>query len=384
MHLIGLLLAAGAQGQPSLTVTGTCPGAVQVDMLGVTPGATVAVLAADAPGEATILVAAPCGGTETGLQGINLVATFDDTDNDGELHESPNLPNAQCGRFVQVVDLSTCETSNVVQLLTGTCEVSGRMALIPGGWFTMGSNAQEVGRGADELEHSVKLTHSYCLDKTEVTQAEFESVMGYNPSWNQGCSNCPVESVSWHESAEYANAVSTLEGLTPCYNCNGGVCGGVGNPYLCEGYRLATEAEWERAAKGGPWSESFPNGGTLYVGDANDCGGNLLLTNQSLLDDVAWYCGNQSGGTEAVGLLLPNPFGLYDMSGNVWEWTGDWYGEYGGIAVDPYGGQTGIERVDRGGYWGIHPRYTRVAERGRGAPTRWNLGVGLRLSRSNP
>ncbi len=265
-----LTLAATATANPTLTVTGTCPGPVQVDVAALTPGATVALITGDAPGS-DVIPSGPCAGVSTGLSGVRLLNVVEDTDGDGTHQESPSLPSGQCGRFLQVVDRIACQPSDVVQLVTGTCEVSGRMALIPGGWFEMGSPVGEVGRDGNERQHRVRLTHSYCLDETEVTQAEFESVMGYNPSDFAGCPGCPVETVSWHEAAHYANTVSAAEGLPLCYRCDGAECRPEGDPYGCGGYRLPTEAEWERAARGGIRGGSYPNGGGLYPGDEDNC-----------------------------------------------------------------------------------------------------------------
>jgi formylglycine-generating enzyme required for sulfatase activity len=178
--------------------------------------------------------------------------------------------------------------------------------------------------------------------------------------------------------------MSAAEGLTPCYSCAGGVCDGVGNPYACDGYRLPTEAEWERGARGGLVGAAFPNGGSLlYAGDEYNCGGLVSLTDYSMLDEVAWYCGNDSGRTEVVAQLMPNGSGLYDVSGNVGEWCHDWYGGYPGAVTDPYGVVGGSDRVSRGGSWRDAPRRVRVAYRGWFEPSLRAYGFGLRLSRSS-
>jgi sulfatase modifying factor 1 len=151
-----------------------------------------------------------------------------------------------------------------------------------------------------------------------------------------------VEQVSWDDAVAFAAAASRRDGVT---------------------YRLPTEAEWEYAARGG--------GASAYAGSDN-------------LDAVAWYNGNSGNTTHAVCGKQRNGFGLCDMSGNVWEWTADWYGNYGGATVDPTGAASGSYRVDRGGSWYYDPVSARVANRGMLDPGRRSYYLGLRLRRSVP
>jgi formylglycine-generating enzyme required for sulfatase activity len=136
--------------------------------------------------------------------------------------------------------------------------------------------------------------------------------------------------------------------------------------YSCAGYRLPTEAEWEGAAR---------------------CGEDLLYAGSSSVDAVAWYAGNSVGTTSSVAGLAPNACGLYDMSGNVWEWTNDWFSGTaygGGAATDPTGPASGLSRVYRGGSWGDDVRYARVAARGVDIPEYQGGNVGVRLVRTAP
>ena len=179
------------------------------------------------------------------------------------------------------------------------------MVYVEGGTFQMGSNS---GASDEKPIHTVTVS-SFFMDKTEVTQAQYRKVMGNNPSHFSGCDECPVESVSWHDANEYAKKV---------------------------GKRLPTEAEWEYAARGG--STGSP---TTYAG-SNDLGA------------LGWYSGNSGRKTHPVGQKDPNELGLYDMSGNVWEWCSDRYdSDYykNSPKNNPKGPNSGAARVLRGGSW---------------------------------
>jgi len=243
---------------------------------------------------------------------------------------------------------------------------------IPASTFDMGSTPGQPDYGYGV--HSVTLTHAYYVGVTEVTQGQFQAVMGYNPSSDQDCDglgpdNCPVESVNWWQSAAYANAVSDAAGLQECYTCTGsgtGVQCDVGpNPYECTGYRLLTEAEWEGAAR---------------------CGTDTAYAGSDTPADVAWTGDNSSGSTHTVATLAPNACGLYDMSGNVAEQTQDWYGDYpSGSVTDPVGGESGDYRIVRGGDWTYNDSSNAtVSGRSVGGLMYRTSSVGFRLARSSP
>ena len=239
------------------------------------------------------------------------------------------------------------------------------LASIPPGTFEMGCTPEmDVEGGCQDDEypvHDVTLTRGYYLGITEVTQAQWEAVMGSNPSYFPACGDdCPVEQVSWEDAIVFANALSALDGLTAAYDLSGTV------DLDADGYRLPTEAEWEYAARAGD--------GTAFAGS-------------DVIGEVAWYADNSGATTHPVAGLAPNGLGLYDMSGNVWEWCGDWYdAEYYDVspATDPTGALSGADRVNRGGSWGSTPRNARVAYRSRNAPDNRINSLGVRLARTIP
>ena len=209
--------------------------------------------------------------------------------------------------------------------------------VIPAGRFRMGS------ANVDEDErpfHLVTLSRGFELGKYEVTQGQWETVMGSNPSYFKKCGkDCPVEQVSWHDAQKF---LEKLNNRRDGYR-----------------YRLPTEAEWEYAAR---------------AGTTGDYAGNL--------DEMAWYGGNSGGVTHQAGQKRSNAWGLYDMHGNVWEWCQDWFGQYpSGSVVDPTGPATGEDRVYRGGSWISRARFCRSAIRYGGGPGRRDYDMGCRLAR---
>jgi formylglycine-generating enzyme required for sulfatase activity len=235
------------------------------------------------------------------------------------------------------------------------------MVAISGGSFEMGS-------AEDGPIHTVTLTHAFWIGQTEVTQAQYVAATGTNPSHFSTCGDtCPVEGISWQTAAIYANALTVEDGLEPCYTATGtDLSASLGSdPYRCDGYRLPTEAEWEYAARG---DESYPYSGS----DA--------------ANEVAWTNENSGGTTHTVAGKGANGFGLYDMSGNVWEWTGDWYGSYASEdVVNPAGEAISSFRVLRGGDWFFATPFANVANRNYYDPGyASDYTFGLRLVRTAP
>jgi formylglycine-generating enzyme required for sulfatase activity len=268
------------------------------------------------------------------------------------------------------------------------------MELIEAGTFLMGSPKKEASRYnskeergnneriRDETRHRVTLTKPFYMGKYAVTQAQYKAVMGDNPSYFDG-DNFPVEQVSWYDALVFCNMLSIQEHLTPVYTIKGSTdpddWGTV--PYVrdaedyyaawdavvCDwnvsGYRLPTEAEWEYAARGGA---------DYQYAERNDP------------DELAWYKKNSGETTHHVGKKKPNSLGLYDMSGNVWEWCWDWYDEYKGRAqTDPRGAAfERYTRVLRGGCWVNDAVQLRPGHRNSGIPDGKDDGLGFRLVRS--
>ena len=193
--------------------------------------------------------------------------------------------------------------------------------------------------------------------------------MKESPSLRPECGgDCPVESLSWHMAAAFADALSASEGLAGCYSCTGTgsetECEPPEDPYSCEGYRLGTEAEWEHAAR--------CDEGTLYAGSSD-------------AELVAWTSSNSGSTIHPVASLAPNACGLYDMSGNVWEWVHDGYASYSeGPVTDPSGDPEATDRVRRGGGWYFDSSRARVASRLNYTPDRTSSDLGFRLFRTMP
>ena len=232
----------------------------------------------------------------------------------------------------------------------GTNTLGMNFVLIPAGTFTMGSPSSESGRSSREgPQHQVTISQPFYMQTTEVTQGQWQAVMGSNPSYFSSCgTDCPVEKVSWDDIQTFLTTINQR---------------GEGT------YRLPTEAEWEYAARAGTT--------TAYsFGESS-----------SSLGSYGWYSSNASSTTHTVASKLPNPWGLYDMHGNVWEWVSDWYSssyDTSTAATDPQGPGSGSFRVFRGGSWGGSASYLRSAFRNGYSPGYRAYGIGFRLLRTYP
>jgi formylglycine-generating enzyme required for sulfatase activity len=224
------------------------------------------------------------------------------------------------------------------------------LAYVAPGSFQMGSND---GHDNEKPIHTVRISQEYWVGKYEVTQQQYQSIMGNNPSNFKGTSN-PVEKVSWNDSVSFCKKLTDQERRA----------GRLPEGYV---YRLPTEAEWEYAARGGSRGRDTQFAGSNTIGD------------------VAWYKDNSGSKTLPVGQKQANELGLYDMSGNVWEWCQDWWERYSsGSQTDPVGPGKGSRRVLRGGCWRDPASLCRVAIRGIGTPTRAYDILGFRVVLAPP
>ena len=237
---------------------------------------------------------------------------------------------------------AVADTSDVESQTFTVNGVSFKMICVEGWIFKMGS---VVGEPDERPEHKVLLS-TYYIGETEVTQALWQAVMGSNPSYHKGA-NLPVEQVSWNDCQTFITKLNELTGKK---------------------FRLPTEAEWEYAARGGKKSKDY-----LYSGS-------------DTIGVMGWYDENSSFKTHEVATKAPNELGIYDMSGNVWEWCQDWYGSYlspsgynSSVQTNPTGPASGSDRVKRGGCCYCDYYSSRVTYRSRNVPSGTFSSIGLRL-----
>ena len=231
------------------------------------------------------------------------------------------------------------EQPETMTLKVGDAEFT--MSRVDAGTFTIGPVAGDKDVTPEEKPaHKVDLTGNYYIGQTEVTQELYKAVMGTNPSNFTGMKNLPVEQVSYNDAMEFCKRLSEMTGKT---------------------FTLPTEAQWEYAARGGQKAPEQPE---IYAGSNN-------------INDVTWYEENSNGKTHPVATKAPNALGIYDMTGNVFEWCLDWYGSYkGGDVTNPNGPEKGKDRVLRGGSWRGEAKNCRISYRYNYGPdhNRFNLG----------
>ena len=284
----------------------------------------------------------------------------------------------------------------------GLQQTSGGMVLIPEGSFSMGDAFDPEGYDDELPVHTVSVSALY-MDTTEVTKAKWDevytwaTVKGYafDNAGSGKATNHPVHTVKWYDCVAWANARSQYDGFTPCYtNANGTpytnstVAFSGGCDWSASGYRLPTEAEWEKAARGGASGRRFPweDANTIQHARANYYASSSYSYDTS--PTTGYHPDYDEGGfpyTSPVGSFAPNGYGLYDMAGNLYEWCWDWYGSTyyaSSPGTDPRGPASGSYRVNRGGRWDYYAFSCRVAYRNRSSPGFEYYGLGFRLVRA--
>ena len=355
-------------GSLSIISAGLTPRTVNVTQAGITPVLQVST-------NALIFAATDSPKTFTVASNISWTVSFSamwlsvdpmSGSGDGTVTVSPA---SNTNPAVRNVDLTvsgagvSSQTVNVSQ--SGTAQpIDIAMAPVLGGTFTMGCTTSDQGSDcySDERpSHSVTLSTFY-IGKYEVTQGQWVAVMGTNPSFFKTGVDFPVEQVSWNDIVGTSGATMVINNIT--YYANGFIY--KLNQMTGMQYRLPTEAEWEYAARGGRYS-----GGFKYSGS-------------NMVDNVAWTSSNSFGSTHPVGSKAANELGIYDMSGNVWEWCSDWYGSYSdSYQSNPPGPSAGSNRVNRGGSWDYDEWNARVSLRHSNSPGTRSAGRGFRLSSSS-
>ena len=260
--------------------------------------------------------------------------------NNSKRNQSGKKPNPPKKQYSEEPRVSSSYTDDGIMFSIGN--VRFEMVRVEGGTFTMGATEEQGSyvKSEEKPAHQVTLS-SYMIGKTEVTQELWEAVMGSNPSNFKG-SNLPVEQVSWEDCQTFIRKLNALTG---------------------KNFRLPTEAEWEFAVRGGNKSRGYKYSGS------------------NTLSNVAWYDDNSSYKTHPVATKAPNELGIYDMSGNVYEWCSDWYSSYSSSSqYNPIGPFSGLRRVYRGGSWDFDAWFCRVSCRQYCHPAICRHDQGLRLA----
>lgn len=270
------------------------------------------------------------------------------------------------------VTVSASPEENEVSMM----EIPKSFVLIEGGTFQMGSPETESWRSDDETQHTVTVSNFY-MSQYELTQEEYEKVMGNNPS-NFSGSDLPVDNISWLDAVSYCNARSESEGRKPVYTIDGQ---NVSWDRSANGYRLPTEAEWEYACRAGTVTP-FSTETSISAEEANYYGHYpyMIEDNYFSQGNLDTQPGEYRQTTVAVNSFAPNAFGLYNTHGNVGEWVWDYYGEYPKTEeTDPAGPDSGTLRVYRGGGWNDFAKNMRSAYRATLAQDKGSFNIGMRL-----
>lgn len=291
----------------------------------------------------------------------------------GRSEEKENTVNVQdTNSEAESVTVSVSPEENEVSMM----EIPKSFVLVEGGTFQMGSPGTESWRSDDEIQHTVTVSDFY-ISQSELTQEEYEKVMGKNPS-NFSGGDLPVENISWLDAVSYCNFRSESEGRMPVYIIDGQ---NVSWDRSANGYRLPTEAEWEYACRAGTVTP-FNTETSISAEEANYYGHYpyMIEDNYFSQGNLDTQPGEYRQTTVAVNSFAPNAFGLYNTHGNVGEWVWDYYGEYPKTEeTDPAGPDSGTLRVYRGGGWNDFAKNMRSAYRATLAQDKGSFNIGMRL-----
>ena len=336
----GTAISAGSVTAATLTgnVTGNVSGSA---------GSFTGPLAGDVTGTQGATVVASVGGVTAAsvAAGANLANAATTASTPNTIVKRDASGNFSVGTITATAFIGDGSPASVIPVL-------GMVGIKPG-TFVMGSRASESGRGSDEgPQMVVTLTKGFWMGAHEVTQAEYQTVTGANPSFFTGDTNRPVEMVTWNNATSYCATLTTTE------RAAGKIPAGWS-------YRLPTEAEWEYCCRAGARTTRFSYGDDL---------------SGAALANYAWYSFNSGNTTHTVEQKQANPWGLSDMHGNVWEWCQDYYGTYpGGSVTDPQGAVSGSDRVIRSGTWQFIADNSRCANRNVFDPASADTDIGFRV-----
>jgi formylglycine-generating enzyme required for sulfatase activity len=315
-------------------------------------------------------------------------------------HTDPTLPSSA----TSAGQVWTCEVTPNDGEVDGT-SAAGSVSVVTHCDYVLSAGAVEicflsVAAGSDPGGRYT-LTNAFLMMETELPQDAYSGIVGVNPSSSasRACGvDCPVDKISWHDSAAFANALSDLEGRSRCYSCNYSDSNNIRTVtscsaafsgqtiYNCSGYRLPTEGEWELATRAGTTSHFWTptGGGDLSSAEAATCNSGMLLTDGTPVDDHVLHCGSSLGVPLPAGSLAPNGFGFHDLPGSSWEWCHDMYASFPPQPTNPVGSSGNYRALRGGGYGDKIQSRMKASSRNYHDQNARSDAVSIRLVRTQP